>query len=137
MPSTQTSPRLQRKWVKLAGSDFRLVYPQKIIRHARDCTCHPLPNHWHYEDDKSHEPERVSVLPVLLEDNGEGTYTQWSFGLFGPLGHKGTLKDGDAVQPLISRTDINEARCYCRAHRAKGLPSASPATAVFCGGLCS
>jgi hypothetical protein len=109
MPRTQTPPHIKRKWVKLAGSDFRLRYPQKLIRHVPDCPCHPAPDHWHYEDDKSQQPQRVPVTPTLLEDNGDGTYTQWSFGIFGPVGYKGRLKEGDTVAPLQSRRDSTEA----------------------------
>jgi hypothetical protein len=108
MPRTRTLPHLKRKWVKLAGSDFRLHYPKKLIRHTPGCPCHPSPNHWHYEEDKSQDPKRVPVTPTLLEDNG-GTYTQWSFGIFGPVGYKGALKAGDAVEPLQSRQDFTEA----------------------------
>jgi hypothetical protein len=109
MPPTRTLPRLTRKWVKLVGSDYRLHYPKKLIRHAPDCPCHPAPNHWHYEDDKSQEPKRVPVPALLLEDNGDGVYTPWSFGIFGPVGYKGRLKEGDAVVPLQSRPDFAEA----------------------------
>jgi hypothetical protein len=109
MSRTRTPPRLRRKWVKLVGSDFRLRYPQKLVRHVSGCPCHPAPNHWHYEEDKSQQPQRVPVTPTLLEDNGDGSYTQWSFGIFGPVGYKGTLKEGDAVQLLRSRQDFTEA----------------------------
>ena len=93
----------------MVGSGFRLVYPRKIIRHASGCTCHPVPNHWHYEGDESQQPKRMPMTPILFEDNGDGTYTHWSFDLFGPVGYKGTLKEGDAVAPLQSRQDFNGA----------------------------
>ncbi len=109
MPLTTSPPRLKRKWVKLVGSDFGLVYPQKRVNHPADCKCHGVPNHWHYEDDKSREPKRVPLPPTLLEDNGDGNYTAWSFGVFGPVGHSGTLKEGNAVEPLKGRKDFNEA----------------------------
>jgi hypothetical protein len=109
MPRIRTLSRLKRKWVKLVGSDFRMVYPHKIIPHTPGCTCHPAPNHWFYEEDRCQQPERVSVTPTLLEDDGGGIYTQWSFGIFGPVGYKGTLKEGDAVAPLQSRQDFAEA----------------------------
>lgn len=108
MPRTRTPHRLTTKWVKLVGSDFRLEYPQKAVQHPADCKCHSVPNHWHYEDDKSREPRRVP-LPTLLEDNGDGTYTAWSFGLFGPMGSTGTLKEGDAVEPLNGSKGFKEA----------------------------
>jgi hypothetical protein len=109
MPPTLTPPRLQRKWVKLVGSDIRLVYPQKIIHHPSECDCHPIANHRHYENDTSQPPRRKHVTPTLFEDNGDGTYTHWSFGLFGPVGHKGTLQQGDAVALLRSRRDFQAA----------------------------
>lgn len=109
MPRTRKPPRLTRKWVKRVGSDFRLVYPRKIVHHAPGCKCHPDPNHWHYEGDKSQEPLRVPLTPILVEDNGDGNYTQWSFGLFGPVGYKGTLKAGDAVTPLHGHREWKEA----------------------------
>jgi hypothetical protein len=90
MPRTWTPPRLRRKWVKLVGSDFRRKYP-------------------HNEDDTSQQPQRVPVTPTLFEDNSDGSYTQWSFGLFGLVGNKGTLKDGDAVEPLQGCRDFHEA----------------------------
>ena len=109
MPRIRIPPRLKRKWVKLVGSDFRLLYPQKLVRPVPGCPCHTAPNHWHYEEDKSQQPERVPVTPTLLEDNGDGTCTQWSFGLFGRLGYKGSFKAGDAIEPLQSRQDFTAA----------------------------
>jgi hypothetical protein len=109
MPRIGIPPRLKRKWVKLAGSDFRLLYLQKLVRHVPGCPCHTAPNHWHYEENKSQQPERVPVTPTLIEDNGDGADTHWSFGLFGPLGYKGTRKAGDAIEPLQSRQDFTEA----------------------------
>lgn len=110
MPRAITLPRLKRKWVKLVGSDFRLVYPQKRVDSPPDCKCgHAIHPHWHYEDDKGREPKRVSLTPTLPEVNGHGTYTHWSFGLFGPVGHEGKLKEGDAVEPLKGREDFSEA----------------------------
>ena len=109
MPRTRMPLRLTRKWVKLVGSDVRLKFPRKMVRHVPGCTCHPSPNHCHYEDDKSRQPPRVPMTSILFEDNGDGIYTHWSFGLFGPVGYKGTLKEGDAVAPLQSRQDFDEA----------------------------
>jgi hypothetical protein len=110
MPGTSTPPRLKRKWVKLVGSDFRLVYPRKRRDSPPDCKCgHSIHPHWHFEDDKAQEPKQVPLTPTLLEDHGDGTYTHWSFGIFGPVGHGGTLKDGLAVEPLKGRKDFNEA----------------------------
>lgn len=109
MPRTITPPRLKRKWAKVVGSDFHLEYPKKRVDHPAECKCHGVPNRWHYADDKSQEPKRVPLPPTLLEDNGDGTYTHWSFGIYGPVGHTGTLKEGDAVEPLKGRKDFNEA----------------------------
>jgi hypothetical protein len=110
MPPTTTPPRLKRKWVKLVGSDIRLVYPQKRLDSPPDCKCgHPIHPHFHFEDDKDQEPKKVAKTPTLFEANGNGTYTQWSFDIYGPVGHTGTLKEGDAVEPLKGRKDFNEA----------------------------
>ena len=110
MPRTMKQPRLKRTWVKLVGSDFRLEYAKKRVDSPPDCKCgHPIHPHFRYEDDKAQEPKRVLLTPTLLEDNGDGTYTHWSFGIFGPVGHGGTLKDGLAVEPLKGRKDFNEA----------------------------
>ena len=110
MPRAITPPRLKRKWVKLVGSDFRLEYPKKRVDSPPDCKCgHAIHPHWHYEDDRSQEPKRVPLTPTLLEDKGDGTYTHWSFGIFGPMGHAGMLKEGNTVQPLKTRKDFSEA----------------------------
>ncbi len=109
MPRIRIPPRLKWKWVKRVGSDFRLRYPQKLVRPVPGCPYHPAPNLWHYEHDKRRQPKRMPITPILFEDNGDGIYTHWSFGLFGPLGYKGSFKAGDAVQPLQSCQDFAEA----------------------------
>jgi hypothetical protein len=88
----------ERKWVKLKGSDFRLEYPQKRVDHADGI-------HFHFEPDTSHPPRKIKMPPIILEDHGDGTFTQWSYTLFGPVGHKGTLKPGDEVEPIRTAAD--------------------------------
>lgn len=100
---------LTKKWVKLVGSDYRLEYPDKMVKHPRDCKCHSIPNHWHYEADKSKPPKKVWLAPTLLEDNGDGTYTAWSYGIWGPVGSTGKLKEGMQVVLITSRSDYKEA----------------------------
>jgi hypothetical protein len=116
-----------RKWVKLKGSDFRLAYPQKRIDHA-DGT------HFHFEDDKSQPPRKVKMPPIIFEDNGDGTFTQWNFGLYGPVGHKGTLKLGDAVEPIRTAAD-QKAVEQVEAMFAKALQSQMAMFAAMGGKL--
>ncbi len=92
-----------RRWVKLEGSDVRLEYPMKKIMHEDGV-------HFHYEDDRSQPPKRVPMPPILFEDNGDGTYTQWTFGLFGPVGHCGQLLPNTQVVPLQTKRDFAEAK---------------------------
>ena len=91
---------MANKWVKLEGSDVRLEYPMKRVQHQD--------GRFHFEPDQSQPPKRVPVTPLILEDHGNGIYTHWSFGIFGPVGHAGTLKDGAKAVPLQTKTDFEE-----------------------------
>jgi translation elongation factor EF-Tu-like GTPase len=82
----------------LKGSDFRLDHPQKRVDHVDGV-------HFHFEDDKSQPPRKIKMPPIILEVNGDGTFTQWSFSLFGSVGHQGTLKPGNEVEQIRSAAD--------------------------------
>ena len=88
-------------WVKVKGSDIVTVYPQVRVDE-------PDGIHFHYEDDKTH-PEIKQVIPTLLEDNGDGTYTKWGFTLYGPVGQTGELREGIEVVCLETKADFREA----------------------------
>lgn len=91
-----------RKWVKIKGSDVRLEYPSKKVME-------PDGYHYHFEDDRTVEPKRIKQQPRLLEDNGDGTYTSWSYTVWGPVGGSGSLKEGIEVVPLTTKADRREA----------------------------
>lgn len=52
---------------------------------------------------------KIKGREQLLEDNGDGTYTAWSFGIWGPVGSKGKLLPGIEVLPLKTKADRQEA----------------------------
>jgi hypothetical protein len=68
------------KWVKLKGSDHKIIYPHSIR------IDHPCGS-YHYELDTS-QTRVVQCIPTILEDKGDGTYTQWSFSVWGPSGER-------------------------------------------------
>lgn len=87
-----------RKWVKVVGSDVRIEYPQICIDEADGV-------HFHYEDDRT-RPIRRRVPAILLEDNGGGVYTSWTFGgTFGPIGVRGKLAEGVTVTERLNAAD--------------------------------
>lgn len=88
-----------RKWVKVVGSDFRLEYPQKRVNHADGY-------YYHFEDDKSQEPKKIRITGTFLEDNGDGSYTGWSFGLWGPVGERGVLLPEIKVITELNKYDL-------------------------------
>jgi hypothetical protein len=52
---------------------------------------------------------KVKGRQQLLEDKGDGTYTAWSFGIWGPVRSKGQLLPGVEVLPLKTKADKREA----------------------------
>jgi hypothetical protein len=61
---------------------------------------------WHYTDDKSQKPKRIKSPATILEDNGDGTFTAWSYGVWGPVGTHGKLKPGIQVTAHFTRDDV-------------------------------
>ena len=90
------------KLVKIKGSDVRLEYPQKRVVVEVDPI---IGEKWEYHDDTSRPPKEVRKIPTIVEDNGDGTYTSWSFGIWGPVGSCGKLSDGVEVVPLAKRDE--------------------------------
>ena len=89
------------QWVKLKGSDFEITYPCNIRV--------DLPGGGYYFEMDTSQPQVVKCLPTILEDEGDGTYTQWSFSVWGPIGQHAPLPEGYEVVPLETKADFAEA----------------------------
>jgi hypothetical protein len=89
-------------WVKVK-QEPRKEYPQKIVHHKDGV-------HFHYEDDTTQEPKLYPAPIVLLEDNGGGRYTGWSYSVFGAIGQSGRLAEGVEVLPLTTKADRKAAQ---------------------------
>jgi hypothetical protein len=92
---------MSTKWVKVAGSDVRQEYAQKRVDHSDGV-------HWHFEDDLTLPPTERCVPPTILEDHEDGTYTRWTYTVWGPVGMSGTLKPGISVVPISTKADREE-----------------------------
>lgn len=90
------------KWVKVK-QEPRKEYPQKIVHHEDGV-------HFHYENDTTQEPKLIPAPIVLLEDNGDGTFTTWGYSAFGAIGQSGRLAEGVEVLPLTTKADRKAAQ---------------------------
>lgn len=114
------------KWVKVK-QEPRKEYPQKIVHHEDGV-------HFHYENDTTQEPKLIPAPIVLLEDNGDGRYTGWSYSVFGAIGQSGRLAEGVEVLPLTTKADRKAAQdmeaMLARAEaRSAGMYQAAKASA--------
>jgi hypothetical protein len=103
------------KWVKIVGSDVQLEYPYKRVDAADGV-------HFHFEEDRSQAPKQKRITPTLLEDHGDGTYTEWSFGIYGPVGTTGPLPPSVKIGPLTTKAD-RAAACVLEKAMQRSLES--------------
>lgn len=102
VPSTfdDVTPWLERDWRMIRK--YRLNYPQKRIDSPEGCNCdhfiHKAPHnnhsagaHYHAEDDTTQAPHKEELPPIFLEKKADGSYTTWSYSIYGPIGQTGTL----------------------------------------------
>lgn len=92
---------MNKKFVKIKGSDDYIEYPQIRVNNP-DGT-------FYYTDDKTRAKIVKTKYPKILEDNCDGTYTAWTYTVFGPVGEQGTLKSGIEISELKTKSDFAAA----------------------------